>query len=332
MGRADCVNLHTEHPPVAVVEFFSPATAGLSWHRAEPGFSGATVWRGEDAVGTQRVAIKGWPFNTATERIEHIHLWLSRATHLPFVPTAYTSARKQRAVLVDGQYWDACRWMPGTPRAAPTVVEVRAACVAVARLHLCWPVLEDRRPCRAVAARLRIISDHRALLDEWNRGLPPFVSELDPLLRRAVREVTRLADNATAALRSWLVQPLPRQPCVRDLRGEHVLFEEARVTGIIDYGAMAVDHPAVDLARLLDDYAAYDGTLFDIGLAAYREAGSLLDVPNEFVRLLANTGVVCSIMGWLVRFFVRREPVLRPVAIATRLGELVTRVEQITHF
>ncbi len=328
------VHVHTEQPSPTALAHFSPATAGLKWHRAESGLSGAVVWRGEDTTGTPRVALKGWPLSTAAERIEHVHLWLSQAAHLSFVPTVFKSVRKQSAVLVDGRVWDACRWLPGTPCEVPTVAEVRAACTAVAQIHLCWPALEDRRPCRGVVARLAILTDHRALLDDWNHTLPPFVPELDPLLRRAVQEVLRVADSATAVLRSWAAWPLPVRPCVRDLRGEHVLFEAERVTGIVDYGAMAVDHPAVDLARLLDDYASSDDNLFGEGLDAYRKEGAplSLEVPDKFVRLLANTGAVCSILGWLVRFFVRREPVLRPAATAVRLWELLARVEHITHF
>ena len=59
---------------------------------------------------------------------------------------------------------------------------------------------------------------------------------------------------------------------------------------------------------------------------SYRDAGGTLDAPEEFVRLLARTGVVCSVIGWLVRLaddraggdYARAE---------TRLGRLVARVE-----
>ena len=322
------MNAHTEQPPVAAVEHFVQVTDALTWHRAASGFSGAVVWRGHDTTGAPRVALKGWPQGIAVERVGQVHLWMSRAVHLPFVPKVLASTRGASAVLADGRVWDACQWKSGAPSAVPTADTVRAACEAVARLHLCWPAVAERRPCRGVAARLDILTDHRALIENWNRALPPVHPELDLLLRQAAREVARVADSATLALRPWAAWPLAQQPCVRDLRGEHVLFEGDRVSGIIDYGAMAVDHPAVDLARLLDDYSAMDRTLFAVGLDAYRDAGAPLDVPDEFVRLLARTGAVCSLLGWLVRFFVRREPVLRPAATAVRLGELLSRVER----
>ena len=40
------------------------------------------------------------------------------------------------------------------------------------------------------------------------------------------------------------------QPCLRDARPEHFLFEGDRLSGLVDYGAMGVDSVAGDLARL----------------------------------------------------------------------------------
>lgn len=323
------MNAHTQQPPAAVLTHFATVTAALTWSRAPDGFSGATVWRGDDPTGMPRVAIKAWPPDISAERLQQIHAWLSLAAKLPFIPGVFAGAFGQTAIAVEGQLWDATRWMPGEPRTAPTAHEVCAACEAVARLHLCWPVAE-KRPCRGVATRLELLTERRALYAHTT--LPPVAPELDPLLRRAQAAVACVADGAIAALRPWAAWPLAARTVVRDLRGEHILFEHDRVTGVIDFGAMAVDHVAVDLARLLDDYAGADENLFCAGLNAYREAGGPLDAPDEFVRLLARTGRVCSVVGWLVRLIVRREPVLRPRATAERLAHLVRRVEADPHF
>ncbi|MFM8274612.1 MAG: aminoglycoside phosphotransferase family protein [Gemmata sp.] len=318
-------------PPLDVRNHFRLATAGLAWHRAEPGFSGAVVWRGDDPSGAPQVALKGWPPGVTAERVEQVHAWQGQAALLPFVPRVLPGARRAPAVLADGRVWDACSWMPGEPLRAPTEAGVRAACAAAAQLHRCWPVAE-RKPCPGVAARLDILTAYRTRLGAWARDLAPVAAELDALLARAARAVERGADAAVTALRPWLIRSFPLRPCLRDLRGDHVLFSSGRLTGVIDYGAMAVDHVAVDLARLLDDLAAADRSLFQAGLAAYRDAGGPLDAPDEFVSLLAATGAMCSALGWLVRVFAHREPVARPAAVAERLGKLVARVERIEHF
>ena len=132
------------------------------------------------------------------------------------------------------------------------------------------------------------------------------------------------------ALRPWARYSFALQPCVRDLRGEHVLFEASQITGIIDFGALAVDHPAGDLARLLNDFSASDTTLFSAGLKSYR-AGGILAVPEEFVHLLTDSGTVCSVIGWLIRLTVRRDPVSEIAKTASRLEQLVACIEQFRH-
>ena len=95
---------------------------------------------------------------------------------------------------------------------------------------------------------------------------------------------------------------------------------------------MAVDHPAVDLARFLGDFADTDDALFAAGLNAYRGARRGFDVSDEFVRLLARTGAVCSLLGWLVRLAVRRERPPTRSRWPRGSTQLLARVEQFAHF
>jgi hypothetical protein len=95
---------------------------------------------------------------------------------------------------------------------------------------------------------------------------------------------------------------------------------------------MAVDHPAVDLARFLDDAGGSDTARFAAGVNAYRTARPAFDATDDFVLLLARTGAVCSVLGWLVRLAVRREPPADPPAAAARLAFLLSRLLLLTHF
>jgi homoserine kinase type II len=182
-----------------------------------------------------------------------------------------------------------------------------------------------------VANRLRALAENEPLLSAGPGALPTVSPLLDPLLRRASAIAARAAPLAARALRAWEHHTFPLHPCVRDLRGAHVLFEADRVSGIIDYGATAVDHPAVDLARLLGDLAGDNEALFEIGLNTYRSARGPFDAPDAFVYLLAHTGAVCSVLGWLVRLVVRRENPADPAAVAERIGRLLTRTEHFAH-
>jgi homoserine kinase type II len=175
-----------------------------------------------------------------------------------------------------------------------------------------------------VLNRLRILAENEPLLAAGSGSLPPVAPDLDPLLRRAARAVGRVAPALSSALQAWAETEFALQPCARDLRAEHVLFEGGRVTGVIDFGAAAVDSPAVDLARLLLDWG---DQFFGAALPAYRRVRPHFDAPDELVRLLAEGGAACSALGWLVRLAARREPVPDAAALAARLARLVARVE-----
>ena len=319
-----------EIPPLTVLDHFAPHTRGLAWARAPGGFSGARVWRGT-SQNTPLVALKAWSIDTSAEHVRQVHSWIARAAHLPFVPRVFAGAGGHTVFVEAGRVWDCVRWMPGAPRSTPTTEEVARACEAVAQLHSAWAFAPKPGPCPGVLNRLRVLEENAPLLAAGPKALPPVAQHLDALLQRALTVSARLAPLVTRSLRVWGEHTFALQPCVRDLRGEHVLFEDARVSGIIDFGAANVDHPAGDIARLLTDFAGTDETLFSVGVNAYRGARPAFDAPDEFVRVLARSGAVCSLIGWLVRFAVRREVFADPLAVAARLDSLLVRVEEFSH-
>lgn len=256
---------------------------------------------------------------------------MSQANTLSFVPTVFAGVGEETAFVEAGRVWDCCHWQPGSVRATPTQPEVEAACEAVARLHGLWASQIEVGLCPGIHNRLRIISETEPLLLAGPDALPTVSFSLDPLLRRALKISASLAPRAKSALHPWAQKRFRLQPCVRDLRAEHVLLENATVVGIIDFGAMGIDHPAVDLARLLDDFAGDDERLFQVGLASYRRMREDFADSDDFVHLLAVSGAVCSVLGWLVRLIVRREPILDQSAILVRVSQRIARIERISH-
>jgi homoserine kinase type II len=313
-----------DSPPFPVLGHFAPHTRGLAWRRAPAGFSGALVWRGGEGE-SPRVALKAWPPGVAADRVRRVHAWMARAARLPFIPTVFAGAGGETAFAGAGRVWDCCRWQPGRPPEAPSRAEVEAACEAVARIHLAWEAEARRGPCPGVSNRLRILAENEPLLAAGPGALPPVAPALDPLLRRALAAVGRAAPALRAALQAWAQTEFAIQPCVRDLRSEHVLFAGGRVAGVIDFGAADLDSPAVDLARLLLDWG---GGFLDAALAAYRRVRQDFAAPGEFVRLLADSGAACSALGWVARLSARREAVSDYPAVAARLAHLAGRVEQ----
>lgn len=181
-------------------------------------------------------------------------------------------------------------------------------------------------PCPGVLNRLRLLREWLSSPSEM--GLSShFATGLAGVLHRARVILARFVPPALRVLESWEYVPIRCQPCLRDLRSDHVLFTDDRVTGIIDFGAMAVDHPAVDLARLLGDYAEVRDDYFALGLNAYRKAGGEVETSLAFLAELARTGTLGSAINWLRRLKGEDFANLDTGAVEARLSRILDRIE-----
>jgi Ser/Thr protein kinase RdoA (MazF antagonist) len=310
--------------PEPVLKLYGPIFQELNWVPVSGGFSGASVWRGDDAQGNPRFALKQWPAETAIARLAQIHGWMSDAAHLTFVPKLSSTTEGSAIAQHDERIWDATLWLTGDSRIPACKTEVESACAAVAEIHLAWSRYAGQSKSAGIQRRIDVLSQWLA---KPSTRLSAFQASLDHLVQRAVNELGRIAPIALEALLPWENVPQIIQPCIRDLRAEHVLFVDERVSGIIDYGAMAVDTPVFDLARLLGDLVDDNEELFAQGLNAYRECRTTFVFSDRLVRLLDRVGVVCSLIGWLVRLS-NELPSLPTENIAKRLLHLIVRAEQ----
>ncbi len=314
---------------VAVLSRYGAVVAGLRWAAlgAAGGFSGARLWRGETAAGPA-LALKAWPPEMTADRLTGIHARMTQAGHLPFVPAVVPTTDHSTAVTTAGRVWDLTGWMPGAADAgvsSPT--RLANACAALARLHRVWrPTNPAVGPCPGVRSRLSLLTRWKEQRESGPRSSGHLA--LAEAIRRGWHAAATAVGRAEAALRAWEGQPVPVQPCLRDVWGAHVLFTGDEVTGLVDYGAVRDDCVAVDLARLLGDLIGDDDVRFAAGLTAYRAAGGVLDLPNEFVRLLDRTGAVCGVLNWLLRLRDAAHDRPDAAAVAARLNRLTARVER----
>ena len=120
----------------------------------------------------------------------------------------------------------------------------------------------------------------------------------------------------------------PLQPCLCDVWHDHVLFDEDYVTGIIDYGAMKIDHPAVDVARLLGSFVEDDPAGWATGIAAYRKVRPFTAEEEELARVLDLAGTTVGASVWLRWLFHDGKEFADRAAAARRLEVLVKRIEK----
>ncbi len=315
--------------PPLLLSRYGAALVGLNWIPVTGGFSGADVWRGEGANGTPAFALKRWPSQTTIARLAQIHAWIKQVVHLPFVPIVLHTVDGDTVVQDEDRVWDVTKWLPGVPHMLAGQAEVEYVCQAVAELHAVWSQLPQRSQCPGVMRRLEVLT-------QWISNPDLTIADLQPslkgLISRAMAIVERVAPFVLQALRPWETVPILLHPCIRDLRGEHVLYVGEHVTGIVDFGAMDVDSPAIDLARLLGDLAGENEELIAAGLNKYRQFRSGFDVGDGFIRLLDRAGVLCSIIGWFARLSKKKQLQIPIENVKNRLTFLVARAEQFKSF
>ena len=105
-----------------------------------------------------------------------------------------------------------------------------------------------------------------------------------PAAERAWRVLPHWIDTIPDLLTRWTARTWPLQPCLCDVWHDHVLFDGDRVTGLVDYGAVKIDHPAVDVARLLGSLVGDDAEGWAAGLTAYREVRPFSAEEEELAR------------------------------------------------
>jgi homoserine kinase type II len=285
------------------------------------GFSGASLWRVECPHGS--FCLRAWPSSGADRpRIETIHRWMRAARDAGhgFVPAVVEAAPGETVMVHAGRAWDLTQWLPGVAdfRDRPSTVRLQAACSALAHLHDVCPALLRRLTCV------------RDWLDLCRTGWRPRPTPDDPCRPAAELAWALLVGRVLTVperLSPWTMRRWRLQPCVCDVWHDHLLFEGDRLVGLIDYGAAKIDHPAVDLARLLGSLAPDDPAAWEAGLAAYRRIRPLTADEGDLARALDRTGVVLSAATWLRWLYEERRDYADRTKVALRLEQLAARLQ-----
>jgi Ser/Thr protein kinase RdoA (MazF antagonist) len=297
---------------------FAGAPAALGGHG---GFSGARLWRLAGAAGT--LCLRAWPPGQTADRLAFIHRLTARANAagLAFVPRSFPTRDRAGWVEHAGRLWELQEWTPGTAdyHRRPTPARLEAACDALGRLHLCWQAAGENAVgvCPAVLRRLRAFAEWRGLLrDGWRPPAGPALSHW--------------MDAVPGLLRRWADREWQVHPCVGDPWHDNLLFDGDRLTGLVDYGAAKIDHPAADLARLLGSLVEDDAVGWAVGLRAYRRVRPFSAEEEAMARALDMTGTATAAALWLRWLYRGEGAVADRAAGERRLADLLRRVETMT--
>jgi homoserine kinase type II len=262
------------------------------------GLSGSRFHRFDSPRGP--LVAHAWPpppDGPGASRLGQIHRWVKELDSLPYIPRAIADRNGQDFREIDGRLWELRTWLPGQAQNEPGRERASTAFAGLGAVHAIW--------------QNEAILGRSPGLDRRLREMDGLISgRLDALERAAERADWRPALGHLAcarpcarAVRDMLAEalrlgPIPLQPCLRDVRSDHVLFTGDTVTGLIDFGAMAVDSPAGDLARLMSDWR--------LGLEArgravqsYAEAAGLAPPDAWLIRAFETSGALLGGCRWI---------------------------------
>jgi homoserine kinase type II len=328
-----CLPLAAKH---VLVHYPPPVCDGtLSALGNHGGFSGAWLGRIECTDGPR--CLRAWPVSAmTTAALSSLHDLMARARlfGLDFVPAVMATSAGPTLVEHAGRLWELTSWQPGRAdyHERPTPERLGAACVALARLHAAWAdAISPRGPCPAVQRRLSRIREWADLVASgWRSPLTASAGDpVRPWAERAWHLLSGAVERVPILLAPWTMWDVPLQPCLCDVWHDHVLFEGDKVTGLIDYGAVKVDHVPVDLARLLGSLVGADREGWEVGLQAYRQVRTLSADEEALVHVLEETGTIVAAANWLMWLYRDGREFEDRTGAARRLALAVARMEQI---
>jgi hypothetical protein len=236
-----------------------------------PGMSGAKLFRCE---GDQTWVLRCWPQGTAPDRVREIHFVIGSASiACPLIPKyrnlpSSTVPHDKQTFVIDsaGLIWELSDWMPGQPLPYDAPMRhIRVGARAIAGVH--QAMLQAgvwRQPSRAVVQRLERMqwmnqNLNRCLVSDLAGRVDPAVEyQVSAAQKRLRRGWPKAARRIAETLEPFRCRSLSQNHVLRDVHREHVLFERGVVSGIIDFDAVRVDTPAVDLARWVTSFSEYN--------------------------------------------------------------------------
>jgi homoserine kinase type II len=208
---------------------------------------------------------------------------------------------------------------------------------ALARFHIAVEDFADEqsldfsRRSSAITSRTKRLQE--LALGSHQKLATAIVDELWPEFAAAARQflalLPRALPRAIAQHESLTNLPFSLQPCIRDIWYENVLFTGDEVTGVVDFGAMDIDTPACDVARLLGSLVGSDASRRQIGLAAYQSVRPVS--ANELLAVGAFDMDIVLLAGcnWIRWIYAERRQFENPDKILQHFRRIVEHTHKI---
>lgn len=324
--------------------FYRHQFAGTSPHihslEGAGGFSGAKFWRIE--ADQQAWCLRRWPrsANQEERRLLWIHRQLSGAHSrgCKFIPVPVISCGQESLVEHQDYLWQLEPWMPGKAdfHSNPTIPRLTAAMTTLAQFHNAVRGFGVRQqPSPGIETRLRRLAELHdekgptRLFHQIQRvtqscsDLPEFKGPASHILDR----FQFLALPIFRRLRHAKSISVPTQTVIGDIWHDHVLFSKDTVSGLVDFGAMRMDTPACDIARLLGSLVNDQYDQRSEGLKAWETSCSLSAEERALIEIFDQTTTLISGINWLQWLFLEHRKFENLEIILQRLDSIARRMD-----
>jgi Ser/Thr protein kinase RdoA (MazF antagonist) len=297
------------------------------------GQSGARLWRYRAEKG--QLVLRAWPTHgPGRAHLEQVHRWLFATADLGFVPVPFRDRAGRSLQDWHGSLWEVTPWLAGVAdvNCPPALEHLRLALTGLANFHRrlvgeqaqeTSPGLRNRRDTLAALVRGGFDTLERAAV----RALPHNLEKAD------VYSWLTLARQLGPILLVPLEQSADRiirvQPCLRDARPEHFLFEGDRLSGLVDYGAMGVDSVAGDLARLLGEWLDGDPAARRTAIDSYERLRPLDPAEASLIRLFESSTALLIGERWVRWKYIEGRPFDDPNAFAKGLNRSLNQLRRL---
>ena len=279
------------------------------------GFSGAVIWK-VSAAGND-LCLRRWPqIHPSLTGLMAIHGLLEHtaAAGCDIVPVPLQTRYGETPFVHEGHLWELTPWMPGEASLAsqPTTEKLASAMTALARFHQAAESyrFEAKVPHEAPSPGLqeRLAMIHHLQQGElehlWRETRAAQASDLRELAFEMLEGIGHTLDFVAKHLEKIAPTPLPLQWCLRDVRHDHLLFTGKQVSGLLDFGAVAVDSVSGDVARLLGSIVNDHPARWQSGIESYALQRSLSSVERQAIAGFDQGSLICSGANWVRWLFV----------------------------
>jgi homoserine kinase type II len=253
---------------------------------------------------------------------------------LGFIPVPVRDRAGRSLQEYAGRLWELSPWLAGAADSShpPAPAHLAAAFRGLAAVHQRLSCeqqdglsvgLQQRRD-----ALVHLLDGGFDSLDAAINRQPGPTTGHDTAALRWLALARAMAPELLETLERAAIQVVRIQPCLRDARPDHFLFEDDRLTGLVDFGAMGVDAVAGDLARLIGEWLDGDSRLRGAALSAFECIRSLDPAEIALIDVFESSADLLIAGRWVRWHYLENRRFDDPQAVPDGLARGLKRLER----